>query len=96
MLVDMTQKTIGKTVRVKDLSTLSRARAALKELLRVDVSESVTVDAGLCALDRKTSRSCHCRRSAIRPLILRCQVAALLNDSRGRSYRPGLSAWIAS
>ena len=76
MLVDMTQKTIGKTVRVKDLSTLARARAALKELLRVDVSESVTVDAGLCALEEKLS-GLSLPAERVRPLILKCQVSAL-------------------
>ena len=69
-------QTEGKTVRVRDTAALKQARDALKQLLGVDASDAVVVDAGLGALIEKLAgQSLPAER--VRPLILRCQVAAL-------------------
>lgn len=41
----MTQKPSGKTVRVRDTSTLKTAQDALRDLLKSEVSEDIVVEA---------------------------------------------------
>ena len=68
--------TQSKTVRVPDADALRRVRTALQDLLHTDVSESLTIDAGLAALAEKLSgRLLPVDR--VKPVILKCQVEAM-------------------
>ena len=66
----------SKTVRIKDLGVLRKAQGALRQLLRADVSEATVIEAGLHSLIEKLS-GMSLPADRVRPLILKCQVAAM-------------------